>query len=67
MPAVCPQEWTSAHHASAFACWGKKQAACVVLGRRWYLESACKSLLIDYCTGVLPTCKFGLGGKKKIN
>lgn len=31
MPAVCPQEWTSAHHASAFACWGKTQAACVVL------------------------------------
>lgn len=31
------------------------------------LESACKSLLINYCIGVLPTCKFGLGGKKKIN
>lgn len=27
-------------------------------------KSACKSLLINYCTGVLPTCTFGLGGKK---
>lgn len=35
MPAVCPQEWTSAHHASAFACWEKNQAACVVLEEGW--------------------------------
>lgn len=67
MPAVCPQECTSAHHASAFACWGKNQAACLVLEKGGIWSQLVKVCLLITALGVLPTCKFGLGGKKKTN
>ena len=54
MPAVCPQEWTSAENASAFSCCGKNQSVCVVLEGRGIWSQLVKVSLVSYCVRVLP-------------
>lgn len=69
MPAVCPQEWTSAENSSVFSCSGKNQSVCVVLEEGGIWSCLVKVSLSNYCIRVFfPTCKSGLvggGGKKR--
>lgn len=68
MPAVCPQEWTSAENASAFSCCGKNQSLCVVLEEGGIWSQLVKVSLLNYCVRVLPYLQVwfeGAGGKGK--
>lgn len=68
MPAVCPQEWTSAENASAFSCCGKNQSLCVVLEEGGIWSQLVKVSFLNYCVRVLPYLQVwfgGAGGKGK--
>lgn len=65
MPAVCPQEWTSAENTSAFACCVKNRSACVVLEQGGIWSQLVKMSLLHYCVRVFPCLQVGFGGRNQ--
>lgn len=61
MPAVCPQEWTSAENASVSSCCGKNQSVCVILEEDGIWSQLVKVSLLNYCVRVLPYLQVWLG------